>query len=132
MTKSRTVLADFQRQVREEPLWYIYDHKIFLLAEKVKADEVTAWLQKRYVQSKKGNRYRVTTYLHQDGERYVDHILLESVTDNDLMYVKLRWGWSREPVKRTGKSVRKRLTKAQRAQLDALINAVTERFYASL
>lgn len=132
MTKSQTVLADFQRTVRDEPLFYIYDHKIFLISQQVDPEEVTAWLRKRYVEAKKGNRYRVATYRHQDGKRYVDYLLLESVNDQDLMYIKLRWGWSKEPIKRNGRSIRKRLNSEQRKHLDALIDGVRNQFYASL
>lgn len=127
-----TVLSDFSRQVREEPLFYIYDHKFFLIHQDANVEEVSAWLQKRYVEAKSGNRYRICTYKHSDGSRYVDYLLLESVSDADLMYIKLRWGWSKDPVKRNGKVNRKRLTPEQRKRLDALIENVRDQFYASM
>lgn len=130
--KSATVLGDFSRTVRDEPLYYIYNIKVFLLKERVPVDEVVTWLQERYSSSSEGNRYRVMPYHHTDGTKYVDYILMEAADDHDLMFIRLRWGWSKSPVVRSGKKKHTRLNSEQRAELNALIDQVTSEFYARL
>ncbi|CAM6054975.1 unnamed protein product [Sphagnum tenellum] len=55
-------------------------------------------------------------YGDKDGNRYVDYILMESCSDNDLVYIKLRWGYSKTKVARGNRVRRKRLNKQQKAK----------------
>jgi hypothetical protein len=127
-----TVLGDFQRSIREEPLHYIYKYKIFVVKDEVPAEAVISYLQKRYCETRRGNRYRVATYPHTSGNRYVDYILLETCTDEDLVYIKMRWGFSEKQIMRGERVKRRKLNKQQRKELDALLNEVKQRFYDNL
>ena len=132
MARASTVLGEFQRSVRDEPLFYIYKHRIWVTSEKVDPNEVNTWLRKRYVESRRGNRYRVATYLHKDGNRYVDSILMETCKEDDLLYMKLRWGWSNHKVQRGERLPRRKLTKEQRQQLDYIIQKARDDFFNAM
>ena len=127
-----TVLSDFNRTLRDEPLYYIYKHRVYVTNNDVSPDEVTAWLRKRCAESRRGNRYRVVTYLNRDGHRYVDYVLMETCKDNDLIYMKMRWGWSEHKVARGERTPRKKLTTEQRIRRDAIVNNALQDFYATL
>lgn len=130
VNRQSTVLSDFGRSIRNEPFYMVYDHKIFVEKTEVLEDEVLSWLKKRYAEAKKGNRYRVVSYNHSNGFRYVDYILLESVTDSDLIYMKMRgWGWTKEPIKREGKVPRRRMNSEQKALFDAKVNQLRVEFF---
>lgn len=124
-----TVLGDFGRSVRDEPLYLVYTHKIWVEKGEVLADEVLSWLKKRYAEARKGNRYRVVTYLHSNGFRYVDYVLMESVSDKDLIYMKMRWGWAKEKVQRGEKAPRRRMNSAQKALFDARLAQLRTEFW---
>lgn len=133
MVQRATVLADFQRTIRNEPLYLVYKTQIWVEKDQVSADEVIAWLRDRYVQKSHGHRYRVVTYLDKTNDvKYVDYILMETCDDNDLVYMKLRWGWSDKKVKRGNRVPRRRLKKDQKALLDAIIKKTREDFLNSL
>ncbi len=132
MPKPATVLADFQRTMRDEPLYYIYKHRIYVEKNEVSAEEVHAWLVMRYVKAQRGNRYRVVTYKHQNGERYVDYILMETCRDKDLIEMKMRWGWTEHKVSRESRVPRLKLSKEQRVIRDAIVKRALEDFYATL
>lgn len=126
---SQTTLGDFSRSLRDEPYYLVYRHKIYVERDEVLADEVVSWLKKRYADTRRGNRYRIVTYLHTNGFRYVDYILMETVKDADRTYMQLRWGFSQEKVKRGDRVPRRRLNSDQRKLLNARIAAVTEEFW---
>lgn len=130
--KSTTVLGDFERTIRDEPLFYIYKHRVYVTKDEVDPQEVTAWLRERYVTKPRGHRYRVVTYLHANGNRYVDYVLLETCTDADLIYMKMRWGWTEVKVQRGEKVKRKRLNKEQAAYLKARIAQVRQEYLDSI
>lgn len=131
--RTATPLSEFGRTIRDEPFFYVFKHKLFVTAEKVPAPVVTAWLKNRYAQNKAGHRFRIVNYKHADGSYYVDYILMETCTDNDLVYMKLQgWGWSQHKVKRGNRYPRKKLTKVQRAALKARLAAVEQEFYDAL
>lgn len=130
-SRSRTVLGDFSRSVRNEPFYYIYKHRIYVTQDSVAADEVTAWLRKRYIDSPKGHRYRVGTYTGSDGKRYVDCLLMETLNDADAIYIKLKWGYSLHKIQRGTRLKRKRLSKDQKTRLDGILAKVRAEFYAT-
>lgn len=74
--RQSTVLSDLGRSIRNEPFFLVYDHKIWVEKGEVLEDEVLSWLKKRYADARKGKRYRVISYNHSNGFRYVDYILL--------------------------------------------------------
>jgi hypothetical protein len=127
-----TTLQDFQRTMRDEPLFNIYKHRFWLQHDLIAMDEVLGWLRKRYTETRTKNRYRIYTYPHVDGNRYVDRILLENVTDKDFMYMKLRWGWSEQKVSRGERVPRLKLTKDQRVIRDAIVKRALADFYSTL
>jgi hypothetical protein len=122
-----TVLRDFGRSLREEPFKYIYRHKIWVTKSMVSADEVKGWLRSRYIESRgrddSGARYEVRTYRHENGEQYVDYILLEKLSDTEAVFMALSWGLSDEKVTRDGRRRRPKLTSFERKELDARIAA---------
>lgn len=127
---SRTVLSDFRRTIRDEPLFYIFKHRIWLTHDRVPLDSVLKWLRMRYVETKTGHRYKVRTYKHSDGNHYVDSILFETLNDTDIAFIKIMWGWSEAKIRRSAKAKgRKRLTPEQRAALNQRIAAVVNEFY---
>ena len=131
-TRTATVLGDFSRTIRDEPFFYVYKFKVWLTRDRVSANDVTAWLRDRYVSMPSGHRYRIVTYRDKNGEQYVDYILMETCTDNDLVYLRLRWGWSKTKIARGNRVKRKRLNKEQKAQLDAIIQQVKDEYLDSL
>jgi hypothetical protein len=128
-----TVLGDFGRKVRDEPWHYIFKHRLFITKDGVAAEPLVKWLRTRYVKSRTGHRYRVATYKAKDGKRYVDYVLLETLSDNDRVEMKLRgWIFQKEKVMRGDRLPRKKLTREQRKQLKALIEKTEAEFYESI
>ena len=132
MAQNATVLKDFQRTVRDEPWYYVYTTKIWVVKDSVEVSDVLEWLQERYIEENSDHRYRICTYKNKDGNRYVDYILMESCDDNDLVFMKLRWGFSKTRVARGNKVFRKRLNKEQKSQLNLILDQARADFYASL
>lgn len=124
-----TALSDFGRTVRDEPLYLVYKHRIWLLNDKVPAEVVKAWLRKLYVEARKERLYRVVEYVHNDGNRYVDSIMLQTLTDADLAYIKMMWGYSEHKVQRGERVPRQKLTKENKARFDALVAEMRTKFF---
>src|SRR5882762_10801397 len=97
---THTVLSDFGRTLRDEPFYLVYKFKIYLESDTVNENEVNTWLRLRYAESKKNNRYRVATYKHKSGNKFVDYVLMETCTENDQLEMKMRWGLSLQKVRR--------------------------------
>jgi hypothetical protein len=127
-----TALSDFGRTLRDEPAFGVYAHRIWVAKNDVLSAEVHAWLKKRYAETRKGYLYRVVTYLHTDGNRYVDFIWMQTCTDKDLIEIKLRWGFSEHKVSRGERVPRRKLTKEQRTKRDEIVNRALTEFYDSL
>lgn len=132
MVRRITALKTFGRVIRDEPAWGIYQHRIYPTKDKITSEKVVAWLKERY--TRKRGLWQVVVYPHNDGAHYVHYFETQyPLTDAELIEVRLRWGWSEKPVKRDGRlKGRKRLDKAQRAQLDALLERVRDDFYNSI
>ncbi len=129
---SRTALADFGRTLRDEPAFGVYKHRIWLTHDNVPADEVHTWLKKRYAETKKGYLYRIVTYRHINGKRYVDFIYMQTCTDKDIFEIKMRWGFSEHKVQRGERVPRNKLTKDQRVLRDAIVQKALNDFYDTL
>jgi len=122
-----------KRNVRDEPKWYIYKHQVWINDNTIPAEEIVEWLKERYMEESEGCRYRVQTYRHKDGHRYVDSILLETLTRTDMAFMKLRWGCSMFKINRTAAAPKRpRLTQDQRQDLDERIQNLTNEFYDSI
>lgn len=128
-----TSLRDFGRNVRDEPLYYIYKFKVYFCNETLESAGLLAWLRKRYTDHRSGNRYQVREYLHKDKKRYVNYVLMETLSEEDKIEMMMRgWHWTLEEVRRGNKVKRRRLNPEQRKRLDAIVNDVQEAFYNSL
>lgn len=131
--KASTVLGDFARSIRKEPLFYIYKHQFWFEDEMLVKADVLTWLRKRYTDSKAGHRYRLNCYKHKDGKQYVDNVLLETLSEDDMVELRLRgWLWTRTRVLRGNRLPRRKLTRDQRKKLDAIISQVQDQFYDNL
>jgi hypothetical protein len=132
MSHSYTALKHFGRSLRDEPAFGVYPHRIWVEKNNVLASEVEAWAAKRYSETKKGYLYRIVTYKHTDGNRYVDFIWLQTCKDTDLIYFKMRWGCSEYKIQRGERVARRKLTKEQRTMRDQILAEAEAKFYASL
>lgn len=124
-----TVLSDFGRTVRDEPLYLVYKHRLWLLNERVPAEVVKAWLRKLYVEARTGRLYRVVEYTHTDGNRYVDSIMMQKCTDTDLTYIKMMWGFSEHKIQRGERVPRQKLSKENKAVFDAMVSQLRTKFF---
>lgn len=126
--KGNTVLRDFGRVLRDEPHKYIYPVKLYMVNNAVKAETLMEWLRDRYINAKggrnHGGRYEVRTYKAADGQRYVDYILLEAMTDAEKTAFTMQFGEVTDTkLVRDGKLRRPRLTKEEKKEFDRMVNA---------
>ncbi len=124
--RGNTVLRDFGRVLRDEPHKYIYPIKLYMTAHDIRSEPVLEWLRERYIDSKggvhHGTRYEVRTYKGVDA-RYVDYILLEKMTDDEMVMFTLQFGQvTSTKVIRDGKLRRPRLKKTEKKELDRIVN----------
>lgn len=127
--QTTTALSDFGRTVRDEPLYLVYKHRLWLQNERVPAEVVKAWLRKLYVEARSGRLYRVAEYTHSDGNRYVDSIMMQKCTDADLAYIKMMWGFSEHKIQRGERVPRQKLTKENKAEFDSLVAELRTKFF---
>ncbi len=131
MSRSATALADFGRSIRDEPHYGIYPHRFFLEKATVPAAEVESWLRTLYVENKgkRGRLYRVVKYNHTNGNQYVDCIMMQTCTDADALFIKMRWGFSEHKIQRGNVQPRWKLNKTNAAALKAIIQRERTRMY---
>ena len=121
-----TALRTFKRALRDEPHKYIYPIKLFLLKDRVPAARVIEWCAMRYAHATGGRnhgaRYEVRSYKGHGG-RFVDYLLLESMTDDELVMFTMEFGQvTNDKIVRDGKLRRPRLNKEQRKRLDGVLD----------
>jgi hypothetical protein len=126
--KGNTVLRDFGRVLRDEPHKYIYPLKLYMVNDNIRSEPVLEWLRERYIESRggvhHGTRYEVHTFKSIDGNRYIDYILLEGMTDEEKTLFTLRFGnLTDQKIIRDGKRRRPRLTKTEKKTLDNMVEA---------
>lgn len=126
--KGNTVLRDFGRVLRDEPHKYIYPIKLYMVKDNIKSEAVLEWLRERYIESRghihHGTRYEVHTFASIDGNRYIDYILLEAMTEEEKTMFTLQFGnVTDNKIVRDGKRRRPRLSASERAELDRKIDA---------
>ena len=122
-----TSLRAFGRVLRDEPHKNIYPIKLFLVRNKVRDKDVKEWFAIRYAQATGGRnhgaRYEVRTYKGEGGKRYVDYLLLETMSEEELVMFTMRFGTvTNDKVIRNGKLRRPRLNKDQRKRLDGVLD----------
>lgn len=128
-----TALRDFGRNIRDEPLYYLYKFKVYFKNEDLSSETITAWLRKRYTDHNSGNRYLVREYRHKDGGLYVNYILMETLSEADTIEMTMRgWQWTLDEIRRGNRVKRRRLNPEQRKRLDVILAEVQEAFYNSL
>lgn len=131
MSQSTTALSQFGRSIRDEPHYGIYPHRFFLEKAKVPVAEVESWLRALYVENKgkRGRLYRILKYRHTDGNQYVDCIMMQTCTEQDALYIKMRWGYSEHKIQRGDIQPRYKLNKENAAELRAIIAREKTRMY---
>jgi hypothetical protein len=129
--RQHTALGDFGRTVRDEPFYGTYAVKMYVAKDCVLEEAIHASLVDRYTSSKRkrGMLYRIVTYKHADGNRYVDHILFEKLFAEDEALLVLQWGLTPQKVVRDGKLARKRLSKELKKAFDKDLNDLKNRYY---
>lgn len=123
-----TTLKTFGRSVRDEPHHLVYTIRLYAKRSKLRAEDLADWCAARYLGSNKarGARYRIETYKHNDGKRYVHRVFFEKLTDEDMVELTMRFGdFVRDKQVRSGRLQRPRLTKAEKKAFDAYV----EQFY---
>jgi hypothetical protein len=127
-----TVLKTFGRSHRDEPFHLVYSLVLYPKKSKIERTALADYLAVRYLNSRKktGSRYRIETYLHKDGKRYVNRLLLESLTDNEKVELAMKFGteFLRNKQIRTGLLRRPKLKPEEKRQLDAM----RDQFYAEV
>lgn len=119
-----TTLKSVGRTHRDEPFHLVYPLLLYPQKAKINPVELNDWCAVRYLNSrrKRGKRWRIETYKHQNGSRYVNRVFFEELTDEETMEMLMRFGtkFLDKKVLRTGKLVRPRLSKDEKAEYDAM------------
>lgn len=126
-----TTLKTFGRTIRDEPHHLVYPIRLYAKRQKLSAEALNDWCSVRYLNTRRktGARYRIETYKHQDGKRYVNRVFFEKLSDEDMVELKMRFGdFVQGKQVRTGKLTRPRLTKEEKKQRDAWL----DQFYADV
>lgn len=128
-----TTLKTFGRTIRDEPHHLVYSIRLYAKRSKLRAEQLNDWCSVRYLNSTKktGSRYRIETYRHADGKRYVNRVFFEKLTDDDLVELQMRFGnFVRSKQIRTGRLQRPRLTKTEKVIRDAWLHDFYEEIRA--
>ncbi len=130
--KGFTVLNTFGREHRDEPFYGYLPVRLYPKRAKVRADSLADWCGTRYLQSKSATGkalYRIHTYRHSDGNRYVDRVFFKALTDDDRVTLTMLFGdFVNNKVVRTGLLRRPKLSTDERKARDAII----DQFYADV
>lgn len=112
---SHSNISRFKRKLRNDPFFGVYKHRFYFVHDKADATEVREWLEDRY-QRWDGHQYRIIFYPSTDGSLYAHCVYMQTISDTDLIYAKMRWNLSDLSVQRGDriKAVRKS-TKPRRA-----------------
>lgn len=128
MSASTTNLKTFGRAHRDVPYYGFLKVRLYPKRHKILADDLAEWCGERYltVNSRAGIKqaYRIGTYTHSNGKKYVDRVYLGDLSASDLFELQLRHGdFVEDKVERNGNLRRPRLNKEEKAERDAIINA---------
>lgn len=128
-----TTLKVFGRQHRDEPHHLVYRVMLYPKKGKLDAEALKDWCAVRYLDDNRAvarSRFRIETYLHKSGKRFVNRVLFERISDDELIELKLRFGtaFSRDKVIRDGRIRKPRLSAEE---LDVR-NEWLDRFYMDI
>lgn len=120
-----TALNMFGRSIRDIPHYGYLPYRIWPKRGKIRADSLADWCGKRFLQSKSRNGkalFRINTYKHANGKRYVDCVYFVNLADDDLVQLKLLFGdFIDKKVVRSGLLRRPRLKPEERKELDSIV-----------
>jgi hypothetical protein len=125
-----TTLKTCGRQHRDEPFHLVYRIVLYPKRGKLDAEALNDWCAVRYLDDNRQiprTRYRIETYRHKNGKKYVHRVLFEKISDEELIELKLRFGtvFGKEKVVRDGRVRRPRLSPEELDQR----NEWLDRFY---
>jgi len=92
-------ISRFRRKLRNDPFFGVYKHRFYFGNDKADATEIREWLEERY-QRFEGHQYRIIFYASTDGELYAHCVYMQTLSDTDLIYAKMRWNLSDLSVQR--------------------------------
>jgi hypothetical protein len=96
---SQSNISRFKRKLRNDPFFGVYKHRFYFGNDKADATEIREWLEERY-QRFEGHQYRIIFYASTDGELYAHCVYMQTLSDTDLIYAKMRWNLSDLSVQR--------------------------------
>ena len=131
--EGHTVLKTFGRGHRDEPHHLVYPILLYAKRSKLPAQALADWCGKRYLssRSKVGGRYRVETYRHTDGKKYVNRVFFEKLSDEERIELKMLFGdFVTGKQLRTGALRRPRLTAAEKIERDRIVDQYYQDVYA--
>lgn len=125
-----TTLKVCGRQHRNEPFHLVYRVILYPKKGKLEAQALNDWCAVRYLDDNRAvsrTRWRIETYRHRDGKKYVNRVMFERISEEELIELKLRFGtvFQKEKVVRDGRVRRPRLSAEE---LDER-NAWLDQFY---
>lgn len=127
-----TTLKSFGRSHRDEPFHLVYPLVLYPKKSKIDPQLLNDWCAVRYLGDRKktGARYRIETYLHSSGKRFVNRVMLERLTDEEKVELVMKFGtdFLRDKVIRDGRLRRPRLTKEEKTIREQWLN----QFYADV
>lgn len=96
---SQSNISRFRRKMRNDPFFGIYTHRFYFKHDKADAVEIREWLEERYTRWE-GHQYRIIFYASVDGGQYAHCVYMQTISDTDLLYAKMRWNLSDLSVQR--------------------------------
>jgi hypothetical protein len=122
---SQSNISRFRRKLRNDPFYGVYKHRFFFKHDKADAVEIREWLEERYLRWE-GHQYRIIFYASVDGGQYAHSVYMQTISDTDLIYAKMRWNLSDLSVQRgdrikrpSGRPVAKSVAQTHQPQFTA-------------
>jgi hypothetical protein len=102
---SQSNISRFRRKLRNDPFFGLFKHRFYFRNDRADATEISEWLEQRY-QRWDRHQYRISFYPSNDGSLYAHCVYMQTLSDTDLIFAKLKWNLSDLSVRR-GDRVRK-------------------------
>lgn len=96
---SQSNISRFRRKLRNVPFWGIFKHRLYFNHDKADASQIRDWLEERY-RRWDGHQYRIICYPSIDGGHYAHCVYMQTISNTDLVWAKLRWNLSDVSVQR--------------------------------
>lgn len=128
-----TTLKVVGRQHRNEPFHLVYRVILYPKKGKLEAQALNDWCATRYLDDTRAiprTRWRIETYRHKDGKKYVNRVMFERISEEELIELKLLFGtvFQKERVVRDGRIRRPRLNAEELEER----NAWLDKFYMDI